>query len=242
MRHWFVDRVLPGLVGAIIVVIAILVWNGVSKGNVVRFLYGVDKDELAAAANQIQQLQEALATATSNFASATNQIQQLREAVATQLREMVATTSGNFDSATKQIHELRETLATASGNLDSATNQIQQLREAVAAVTRGILSGGPGFIRLSDGTQICWGKAEVQADAGGDQRSIQATFNAFAEPPRVLVGVHQAQSGKRLAATWTPYDETITATDYRGKLLAAGGEHRAGQSVQFDYVAIGKYK
>src|SRR5262245_6742105 len=142
MRPWLVDRVLPGLVGAIIVVLAILVWNAVFRGSVVRILHGVDKEELAAATSQLQQqLREAVALASGNFAAATNQIEHLREAAATQAREMLAAASAKFEAATNQIHQLREALATASGNLEAATIQIQQLREAVAAATRGILSG-----------------------------------------------------------------------------------------------------
>jgi hypothetical protein len=229
-------------VGAAIVATAILVWNATSKGNFIRSLYGVDKDQLAEVTNQIQQLREAVATASGNIGSAANQIQQLRDSVASGV--------SNFDSMTNQIQQLREAVATqlreaiasATANFDSATNQIQQLREAVTSATRGIASGGPGLIRLIDGTQICWGKAEVQLDASSDQRSIQATFTAFSETPQVLVGVHSARGGKRLAATWAPYDETITTTDYRGKLFSSGGENLGGQNVQFDYVAIGKYR
>jgi hypothetical protein len=242
MTQWFVEKALPGLVGAVIVAAAILVWNATAKGNFIRFFNGVGQDEFAEVTNQIQQLREAITTTSGKIGAATNQIQQLRDSFAAEI--------SNVYSMTNQIQQVREALATqlresvanATGNFESATNQIQQLREALASATRGIASGGPGFMRLIDGTQICWGKAEVQFDASSDQRTIQATFTAFSETPQVLVGIHSAHGGKRLAATWAPYDETITTNEYRGKLFAAGGQNLGDQNLQFDYVAIGKFK
>lgn len=107
-----------------------------------------------------------------------------------------------------------------------------------------IKAGSSDFVRLDNGTQICWGELTVRPQSDGNNRAIDGRFRVpFADEPRVTLGIHPKFTGGP-ALTWEAYTPSITPTGYSGNIIGSGAAPAimAAQEIRVDYVAVGKWK
>ena len=124
--------------------------------------------------------------------------------------------------------DVKKALDALGADIAALQSQCASLASQVGSLSSGIDSSGTGWIRFSDGTQVCW------ADCGNDSSKFYVTFpKSFLDIPVISLGAVGPDGSKALA-----YVDSSTKV---GATIIPGWS-TWNKTIGVKYIAVGRWK
>ena len=158
-----------------------------------------------------------------------------------ELKKKLGTTEKAADSSKwAGMSFLNENAPTAQNVLVLADGNVKYVALSYIANFNGVSASGNGYIRFTDGTQICWGDtSKLPAVSSGTLAECTATFaQAFADTNYAVVVSPAVDVGN----SWTMRVSSTVKSTTSTKVVVGSASHDVGSGNNFRYIAIGRWK